>query len=68
MRAVRARAELAGTAVVALTGAAQRDVTSAAFTAGADDDIVKPLTSQHLTARLRGVIRAAGRTTGPRRG
>jgi diguanylate cyclase (GGDEF)-like protein/PAS domain S-box-containing protein len=67
VRAIRAQAASSGTAVVVLTGAAQRDVKSAAFAAGADDYIVKPLVSQHFTARLRGAIRHARHATGARR-
>lgn len=61
VRALRARAEFGSTAIVVLTGAAQRHLKAAAFAAGADDYIVKPLASQHLAARLRGAIKNARR-------
>ena len=55
----RAKPELADTAIVVLTGAAERETKVAAFRAGADDYIVKPVLAQHLPARIRGAIRAA---------
>ncbi|MEX2289069.1 MAG: EAL domain-containing protein [Mycobacteriales bacterium] len=61
VRALRARPALAATAIVVLTGIAQRDSKTAAFAAGADDYIVKPLMPQHLSARLRGAMKHARR-------
>jgi diguanylate cyclase (GGDEF)-like protein/PAS domain S-box-containing protein len=63
VRALRAQPQLGTTAIVVLTGAAQRDIKTAAFAAGADDYIVKPLAPQHLAARLRGAIRNASSAT-----
>ncbi|HUP71389.1 MAG TPA: response regulator [Acidimicrobiales bacterium] len=55
---LRAKAELADVAVIVLTAAAGRDTKIAAFSAGADDYIVKPILPQHLAPRVRGALRA----------
>lgn len=59
LRALRARPELAATAIVVITQTADRPVRAAAFAGGADDYVVKPVVMEHLTSRLRVAIRSA---------
>jgi diguanylate cyclase (GGDEF)-like protein/PAS domain S-box-containing protein len=58
---LRARPHLVSTPIVVLTGTADRQTKARAFTAGADDYIVKPISGPQLAARVRGAMHAESR-------
>lgn len=59
---LRTRPHLDDTPIIVLTGTADRKTKARAFTAGADDYIVEPISGPQLAARVRGAMRPESRS------